>query len=99
MNLNSLNKGTLAAKFLITILLTLLLVNTMLAVIISMHEKSVFLDEIRTKGNNTGKFLAGISAEPILSYNIAYLDNYVRVSTPVIRTSIMSLSRTRKEGS
>ncbi len=78
MKQNRLSTTKIATKFLISILVTLLLVNAVLAVTISIHEKNVFLDEITSKGNNLGKFLAGISAEPILSYNIAYLENYVK---------------------
>ncbi len=39
----------IATKFLTSILMTLLLINAVLAVTISIHEKSVFLDEIRAK--------------------------------------------------
>jgi len=69
---------TLTKKFLVSIQLALLLVFTVMGVIISMHEKNVLNIELRQKGANVAKFLSAISAEPILSFNLSYLENHVR---------------------
>lgn len=78
MNFSFFRTRKIATKFLVSILAALLLVNVVLTLAVSMHEKKVFLEEINTKGKNLAKFLAGISVDPILTYNIAYLDNYAR---------------------
>jgi methyl-accepting chemotaxis protein len=49
-----------------------------MGVILSQHEKKILVGELSKKGENLAKFLAGISAEPMLSYNFTYLENYVR---------------------
>jgi methyl-accepting chemotaxis protein len=71
-------KWTLARKFLVSILLALLLVFAALGAIISIHEKNVLTADLRDKGENVARFLAAISAEPILSFNLSYLENHVR---------------------
>ena len=74
----SLRGWKLTTKFLVGILAALVLVFTAMGAIISEHEKKTFLAELNGKGQNLVKFLAGISAEPILSFNFTYLENYVR---------------------
>jgi methyl-accepting chemotaxis protein len=69
---------TLTKKFLAGILLALVLVFSAMGIVISMHEKHVLTVEIREKGQNVAKFLAAISAEPILSFNTTYLENHIR---------------------
>jgi len=49
-----------------------------MVVVLSVHEKSILVSELNKKGNTLTQFLAGISAEPILSYNFNYLENYVK---------------------
>jgi sensor histidine kinase regulating citrate/malate metabolism len=68
----------LTKKFLVSILLVLAAVMTIMVVVLSIHQKGVLIEELNKKGKNTAEFLAGISAEPVLSYNCAYLENYVR---------------------
>ena len=68
----------LTTKFLVSILAALVLVFTAMGAIINMYEKQAFLAGLNSKGANLAKFLAGISAEPILSFNFTYLENYVR---------------------
>jgi methyl-accepting chemotaxis protein len=75
---NDISKWTLTRKFVISILLALLLVFTAMATIISIHEKKVLVADLRDKGENVARFLAAISAEPILSFNTSFLDNHVR---------------------
>ncbi len=67
----------LTKKFLSGILLAMALISVVTIVSIGMHERRLFLSELNKRGDNLVKFLAGISAEPILSYNFAYLENYV----------------------
>lgn len=78
MNSSGTRTFTIAKKFIAGILLALLVVFAAVGVAISQHEKKVFIAELGKKGENLSKFLAGISAEPILSYNFSYLENYVR---------------------
>jgi methyl-accepting chemotaxis protein len=78
MNLFGLHDWNLTKKFTIGILLALLVVFTAMGTIISLHEKSVLTSELSMKGKNLTAFIAGISAEPVLSYNFTYLENYVR---------------------
>ncbi len=70
----------LTKKFLVSILLVLAAVMTIMVVVLSIHQKGVLIEELNKKGKNTADFLAGISEEPVLSYNFAYLENYVRDS-------------------
>jgi methyl-accepting chemotaxis protein len=69
---------TIAQKFISGILLALLAIFTLMGGALSMNEKKVLVAELGKKGQNLVKFLAGISAEPLLSYNFAYLESYVR---------------------
>ena len=69
---------TITKKFIVGILIAVLTVFAITSVIISINQKSVLMTGLRVKGDNLTKFLAGISAEPILSYNFTYLENYVR---------------------
>lgn len=68
----------LMKKFLFGILFTLVIVSVTMVVVLSVHEKSILVSELNKKGNTLTQFLAGISAEPILSYNFNYLENYVK---------------------
>jgi len=70
----------LTKKFLVSILLVLAAVMTIMVVVLSIHQKGVLIEELNQKGKNTVEFLAGISSEPVLSYDFAYMENYVRDS-------------------
>ena len=74
----SMGSQTLTKKFLVSILITFIIVFAITAVILSMNQKAVLMNELRVKGENLTKLIAGISVEPILSYNFSYLENYVR---------------------
>jgi methyl-accepting chemotaxis protein len=78
MKTTSITQWTLTKKFLVSIELALLLVFTTMGVILNVHEKNVLTTELSEKGTNVAKFLSAISAEPILSYNLSYLENHVR---------------------
>jgi len=69
---------TLTKKFLAGILLALLLVFTVMALVINTQERKVLVKELSGKGENVARILAAISAEPILSFNFAALENQVR---------------------
>ena len=69
---------TLTKKFTVSILIVVLTVFAITSVIISMNQKAVLMNGLKVKGENLAKFLAGISVEPILSYNFTYLENFVR---------------------
>jgi methyl-accepting chemotaxis protein len=75
---NGFKDWTLTGKFLASILLALFLIFAVMTVIIRTHEKNVLTAALRDKGENVARFLAAISAEPILSYNFSYLENHVR---------------------
>jgi uncharacterized protein YpmS len=70
----------LTKKFLVSILLVLATVMAIMVVVLNIHQKGVPIEELNNKGKNTAEFLAGISSEPVLSFNFAYLENYVRDS-------------------
>jgi methyl-accepting chemotaxis protein len=78
MSLFGMRDWNLTKKFIISILLALLVVFTAMGTVLYQHEKSVLTSELTMKGKNLAAFIAGISAEPILSYNFTYLENYVR---------------------
>jgi len=78
MNLFGMRDWNLTRKFIISILLALLVVFAAMGTVLYRHEKSVLTSELSMKGKNLAVFIAGISAEPILSYNFTYLENYVR---------------------
>jgi X-X-X-Leu-X-X-Gly heptad repeat protein len=69
---------TVTKKFVASIALMLLLVSTALVVTLGMSQKSTLMRQLEEKGKNQARFLAAISAEPILSYNFAYLEGYVK---------------------
>ncbi len=71
----------LTKKFLISILLVLAVMMTIMAVVLSIHQKGILVEQLNNKGKNTAEFLAGISAEPILNNNFAFLENCVRDSS------------------
>jgi methyl-accepting chemotaxis protein len=75
---NIMQRRGLTKKFLFSILLVLSLVFAVMVAIISLHERAVLVGELSEKGQNVAKFLAGISAEPVLSYNFEYLESFVR---------------------
>jgi methyl-accepting chemotaxis protein len=82
MNQSFITNWSLTKKFLVSILLALLLVFAMMGIFINLHERGVLLDDMRGKGENIARILAAISAEPILSFNYAALENQVKyVST------------------
>ena len=54
------------------------LVFAVMVMILNMQQQKILVNELGKKGENLAKFLSGISAEPILSYNYGYLENYVR---------------------
>jgi len=68
----------LTKKITVAVTIVLALVFAALTVVLSLHEKQVLLAELDKKGGNLAKFVADISAEPILSYNFSYLENYVK---------------------
>ena len=69
---------TLTRKFLVSILVALVIVFAIMGTMIRMHEKSVLQYELSKKGDTLAKFLAGISAEAMLSYNFTALESYVQ---------------------
>ncbi len=78
MTKHSLNRWTLTKKFQISIQATLFLVFTATGIMIGSHESKVLVAELSGKGANVAKFIAAISAEPILSYNLSYIENHIR---------------------
>ena len=81
MNINNFLQGSLARKFVINVLFTLFAVFAAMGYVIYTHEKNALFADLRGKGENTAKILAAISADAILSFNFAYLDNHVRSFT------------------
>ena len=68
----------LRKKINVALLAVLVLAFTVLTVVLSLHEREVLLHELEKKGDSLSKFVADIAAEPILSYNFGYLENYVK---------------------
>ena len=69
---------SLTRKFLAGILAALAIAVAAMVVVLNAHERSVLMGRLADKGQASATFLAGISTEPILSYNFTYLENYVR---------------------
>jgi len=78
MKLSVMNTWKLTKKFVVSILAALVLIFLVMGIIINVHEKNMLIDEISAKGKTLSKFVAGIAAEPMLSFNFSYLENYVR---------------------
>ncbi len=76
--LSFMNDWKLSKKMIVTLLGVLVLVFTALTVILNIHQKRVLLQELDKKGASLAKFVADISAEPIMSYNFTYLETYVK---------------------
>ncbi|HEY6010082.1 MAG TPA: hypothetical protein VIX18_01325, partial [Nitrospirota bacterium] len=81
MNLNFMNRWKLTKKFVVSILIALALVFFVMTAVINLHEKRVLMKELASRGESLSNFLAEISAEPILSYNFNYLENYAQFVT------------------
>ncbi len=77
-NSNKTQHWGLKDKFLISILFVLALVFVAAVTVLNIQQKRILVDELSRKGENLSKLLAGISAEPILSFNFSYLENYVK---------------------
>jgi methyl-accepting chemotaxis protein len=69
---------TVTRKFLAGILLVLLAVSMAMVATLSAYQRKVLLRQLEEKGQNTARFLSAISAEPMLSYNFAYLEGYAK---------------------
>jgi methyl-accepting chemotaxis protein len=69
---------SLTRKFLAGILAALAVAVAGMVAVLNAHERSVLVERLSEKGKASARFLAGISTEPILSYNYTYLENYVR---------------------
>jgi len=65
-------------KFLAGIILVLLAVSATLVIVLGISQRSALMNALEDKGQFTTTFLAAICAEPILSYNFSYLENYVK---------------------
>jgi len=72
------NDWSVTKKFLAGIILVLSLVSATLVVVLGSSQRSSLVHALEEKGKNTSEFLSAISAEPILSYNFSYLENYVK---------------------
>src|SRR5574341_1231458 len=72
------NNWKLTKKIIVAITAVLVLVFAALTAVLSLHERQVLRGELDKKGDNLAKFVAEISAEPILSYNFTYLESYVK---------------------
>ncbi len=79
MNTSTMMRGwKLRKKVNFALLVVLALAFTVLTVILGFHERQVLLGELDKKGQSLADFLADIAAEPVLSYNFGYLENYVK---------------------
>jgi methyl-accepting chemotaxis protein len=68
----------LAKKFSVSILIVLVLGFAAMGFLLSIQQKHMMADDLAKRGKTLTGFVAGIAAEPILSYNFTYLENYVR---------------------
>ncbi len=76
--LSFMNDWKLSKKIILAVMAALVLIFSVLTLVLSIHEKQVLQRELDKKGASLARFVADISAEPILSYNFTYLENYVR---------------------
>ncbi len=74
----NIREWSVTKQFQASIMFVLLLVTIAMVWILSANQQRVLLRQLEDKGKNTAMFLAAISAEPILSYNFSYLENYVK---------------------
>ena len=74
----NIREWSVTKQFLASIMLVLLVVTFAMVWILSANQQRVLMRQLEDKGKNNALFLAAISAEPILSYNFAYLENYVK---------------------
>ncbi len=72
------NRWRLTTKFVASVWAVVLVSMAALAVVVQQVASRELLARERARGENLAQFLAGIAAEPILSYNFIYLENYVR---------------------
>jgi methyl-accepting chemotaxis protein len=70
-------KRSLAGKFIVSVSLVVALLLTVLAVVLSLNQNRSMMTQYREQGERITKFLSHISAEPILTYNMDYLEEYV----------------------
>src|SRR5574341_153810 len=68
----------LTKKFVISMVTVLGLIAAVMITVLSYQQKKILADDLARRGGNYAAFLAGISVEPMLSYNFTYLENYVR---------------------
>ncbi|MDH4164335.1 MAG: methyl-accepting chemotaxis protein [Nitrospirota bacterium] len=74
----NIREWSVTKQFLASIMLVMLLVTIAMVWILSASQQRALMRQLEEKGKNTASFLAAISAEPILSYNFGYLENYVK---------------------
>ncbi|MCX7794210.1 MAG: methyl-accepting chemotaxis protein [Thermodesulfovibrionales bacterium] len=67
----------LTYKFLAGIVITQVLVFVAIIVSLTARQKSILLEQIKQKGQNLVQFIANISTEPVLVYDITRLEDYV----------------------
>lgn len=72
---------SLGAKFAILVAIILVLTMGIVATVNYRSENSLFLENLKSKGNVLGTFIASVSPQPILSYDYATLNDYVREAT------------------
>lgn len=75
---NMVRNWRLGTKVTAGVLLVLALVFAAVIGVLSASERSVFEQQLSSKGENQARLLASISLEPILSYNFEYLETYVK---------------------
>ena len=68
----------LGTKVTAGLLLVLALVFSTSIVVLSRNEEALFTGQLRAKGETLVELVASISPEPILTYNIEYLENFAR---------------------
>ncbi len=69
---------SLTRKFVANILVGVTLTSAGLMLLLTRHERSVLVEQLRRKGENLARLISGISADPIVAYNYMFLDGYVR---------------------
>lgn len=78
MTTSPLRSWRLATKVVAGMLLILAVAFSAMILVVSWNERAAFEQQLRGKGDNLVHLLAAISPEPILSYNIEYLETYAK---------------------
>ncbi len=71
-------KKSLAAKFIFSVSLVVVVLFAILAIVLSWNQSRSMMAQYLRQGEKLAQFMANISVEPILTYDMDYLEQYVK---------------------